>query len=92
MVGASRGEKPDRAGILAGDGGSLTFYLDGVKQDITASNGGTVANVTSDNAGSLSIGKTTFASQYYHAHQADYTHMAWVFAETSLIDALLTQL
>ncbi|MDD4913504.1 MAG: ATP-binding protein [Methylococcales bacterium] len=35
------------------------------------------------------IGKTTLAAHYYHKHRSNYKHMAWVFAETSLLDALL---
>src|SRR3954463_331603 len=36
------------------------------------------------------IGKTTLASRYYLTYQDEYQHLAWVFAETSLLDALLT--
>ena len=36
------------------------------------------------------IGKTTFASRYYHTYQDEYIHLGWVFAENSLLDALLT--
>jgi hypothetical protein len=36
------------------------------------------------------IGKTTFASRYYHTYQDEYIHLGWVFAEKSLLDALLT--
>ncbi|NTV47922.1 MAG: ATP-binding protein, partial [Chlorobiales bacterium] len=36
------------------------------------------------------IGKTTFASKYYYAYHEDYCHLAWVFAEKSLLDAVLT--
>ena len=36
------------------------------------------------------IGKTTFASRYYHAYQEEYVHIGWVFAQESLRDALLT--
>jgi len=36
------------------------------------------------------IGKTTVAARYYFAYQDDYQHLAWVFAERSLLDALLT--
>ena len=35
------------------------------------------------------IGKTTFASRYYHTYLDEYIHLGWVFAETSLLDALL---
>ena len=35
------------------------------------------------------IGKTTFASQYYYQFYDKYTHLAWVFAEKSLLEALL---
>ncbi len=36
------------------------------------------------------IGKTTLAAHYYRSYQQDYQHMAWLFAEYSLLDALLT--
>ncbi|MGZ4957465.1 MAG: NB-ARC domain-containing protein [Methylobacter sp.] len=36
------------------------------------------------------IGKTTLAGHYYSLYQQDYQHMAWVFAEDSLLNALLT--
>jgi len=36
------------------------------------------------------IGKTTFASKYYHTYLDEYIHLGWVFAETSLLDSLLT--
>ncbi|MDX1943759.1 MAG: NB-ARC domain-containing protein, partial [Saprospiraceae bacterium] len=36
------------------------------------------------------IGKTTIALRYYFTYQNDYQHLAWVFAEQSLLDALLT--
>ena len=36
------------------------------------------------------IGKTTLASKYYQAYHKEYTHLAWVFAEKSLHDAILT--
>jgi tetratricopeptide (TPR) repeat protein len=36
------------------------------------------------------IGKTTIASKYYQAYQAEYSHLAWVFAEKNLRDAMLT--
>jgi len=36
------------------------------------------------------IGKTTFAAKYYHTYADEYTHSAWVFAENSIRDALLT--
>ena len=36
------------------------------------------------------IGKTTFASRYYHTYQDEYIHLGWVFTEKSLLDALLT--
>ncbi|MEX2514001.1 MAG: NB-ARC domain-containing protein [Cyclobacteriaceae bacterium] len=35
------------------------------------------------------IGKTTFASKYYYQNVDNYTHMAWVFAEKGLAEALL---
>ena len=36
------------------------------------------------------IGKTTLASKYYQAYHQEYNHLAWVFAEKSLPDAILT--
>lgn len=36
------------------------------------------------------IGKTTFASGYYHTYLNEYINLGWVFAETSLLDSLLT--
>ena len=36
------------------------------------------------------IGKTTLAAHYYRTFEKDYRHLAWVFAERSLLDALLT--
>ncbi len=36
------------------------------------------------------IGKTTLASKYYQAYHEKYTHLAWVFAEKSLPEAILT--
>ncbi len=36
------------------------------------------------------IGKTTLAAKYYHHYADQYAHCAWVFAEKSLSDALLT--
>ena len=36
------------------------------------------------------IGKTTLAAKYYQTYQDDYIHLAWVFAEKSLLEALLT--
>ncbi|MCI0513540.1 NB-ARC domain-containing protein, partial [candidate division KSB1 bacterium] len=36
------------------------------------------------------IGKTTLAARYYCDYQAAYQHLAWIFAERSLQDALLT--
>jgi hypothetical protein len=35
------------------------------------------------------IGKTTFASRYYHRYADGYSHMASVFAEKGLAEALL---
>lgn len=35
------------------------------------------------------IGKTTFASKYYYRYAEEYSHMAWVFAEKGLAEALL---
>jgi hypothetical protein len=36
------------------------------------------------------IGKTTIASKYYQVYHEEYNHLAWVFAEKSLRDAILT--
>ena len=36
------------------------------------------------------IGKTTLAAKYFERYIDDYTHLAWVFAERNLRDALLT--
>lgn len=36
------------------------------------------------------IGKTTLAAKYWEAYQDQYSHVAWVFAGNSLLDALLT--
>nr|WKN39715.1 NB-ARC domain-containing protein [Tunicatimonas sp. TK19036] len=36
------------------------------------------------------IGKTTLAARYYYTYQKEYAHLAWVFAERSLAEALLT--
>jgi len=36
------------------------------------------------------IGKTTLAAQYYRRYSDEYTHLAWVFAENSIADALLS--
>lgn len=36
------------------------------------------------------IGKTTIAAQYYHTYSKDYTHLAWVFAEPTFADAMLS--
>jgi len=36
------------------------------------------------------IGKTTLASKYYQTYHEEYAHLAWVFAEKSLHDAILT--
>ena len=36
------------------------------------------------------IGKTTLASKYYQEYHEEYIHLAWVFAEKSLRDAILT--
>ena len=36
------------------------------------------------------IGKTTLAAKYYHTYTQQYAHLAWIFAEKSLLDALLT--
>ena len=35
------------------------------------------------------IGKTTLASRYYHQYCHEYTHLAWVFANTGIQDAML---
>ena len=39
--------------------------------------------------GNGGMGKTTLASQYYHRHQKDYQHLAWLFSEQSIEGALL---
>ena len=36
------------------------------------------------------IGKTTLAARYYRTYMETYAHLAWVFSENSLADALLT--
>ncbi|MEZ4884215.1 MAG: NB-ARC domain-containing protein [Chitinophagales bacterium] len=36
------------------------------------------------------MGKTTLASHYYHQNADRYRHLAWVFAEKSIAEALLT--
>ncbi|MEO1626783.1 MAG: AAA family ATPase, partial [Bacteroidota bacterium] len=36
------------------------------------------------------IGKTSLAARYYHDHQDEYDHLAWVFVEHKLVDALLS--
>ena len=36
------------------------------------------------------MGKTTLASEYYHRNAHRYRHLAWVFAERSIAEALLT--
>jgi len=36
------------------------------------------------------IGKTTFASHYYNRYSDQYSHRAWVFAESGVVDAMLT--
>ncbi len=35
------------------------------------------------------IGKTTLAAKYWQRYEADYRHLAWVFAQSSILDALL---
>ncbi|MCH6235922.1 tetratricopeptide repeat protein [Cognataquiflexum rubidum] len=35
------------------------------------------------------IGKTTFVSKYYYKFASEYSHMAWVFADKGLQDAIL---
>jgi hypothetical protein len=35
------------------------------------------------------MGKTTLAAKYFETYHKHYTHLAWVFAEASLLDALL---
>ncbi len=35
------------------------------------------------------VGKTSIASKYYHTYQEEYAHVAWVFKENSIADALL---
>jgi len=39
--------------------------------------------------GSGGTGKTTFVSKYFYTYHEEYTHLAWVFAEKSLLEALL---
>lgn len=36
------------------------------------------------------IGKTTIAARYFFSQQDAYTHLAWIYAEKSLLDALMT--
>jgi len=36
------------------------------------------------------IGKTSLASRYYHAYQAEYAHVAWLLSEKNIANALLT--
>ncbi len=36
------------------------------------------------------IGKTTLAAHYYSSYEDHYQHLAWVFAEDNLLDAVLT--
>lgn len=36
------------------------------------------------------IGKTALAAHYYNKYADQYSHLAWIFAEKSLPDALLT--
>jgi tetratricopeptide (TPR) repeat protein len=36
------------------------------------------------------IGKTALAAHYYNKYADQYSHLAWIFAEKSLLDALLT--
>jgi hypothetical protein len=36
------------------------------------------------------MGKTTLAAQYWHLHEARYTHLAWVFADSGVGNALLS--
>ncbi|MES0491512.1 MAG: tetratricopeptide repeat protein [Leptospirales bacterium] len=36
------------------------------------------------------FGKTTFASHYYDRYSEKYIHRAWVFAESGVVDAMLT--
>jgi tetratricopeptide (TPR) repeat protein len=35
------------------------------------------------------IGKTTLAAKYWQRYEGDYAHLAWVFAQNSILDALL---
>ncbi|AEE48012.1 NB-ARC domain-containing protein [Haliscomenobacter hydrossis] len=35
------------------------------------------------------VGKTSIASKYFHTYQEEYAHVAWVFKENSIADALL---
>lgn len=36
------------------------------------------------------IGKTTVAAHYSHQYRTHYAHLAWVFAQSSLVDTILT--
>jgi len=40
--------------------------------------------------GNGGMGKTTIASRYYYKYQEEYQHLAWVYSEKSMLDALLT--
>ncbi len=40
--------------------------------------------------GNGGIGKTTLAARYFHQYADDYKHLAWVFAENGIFNALLT--
>ncbi len=35
------------------------------------------------------VGKTSLAAQYFHNHHQEYKHLAWVYTENNLTDALL---
>lgn len=43
-------------------------------------------------SGEGGLGKTTLASEYYHAYQDEYKHVAWVFSEKNIRSALLSNL
>lgn len=43
-------------------------------------------------SGEGGLGKTSLASEYYHAYQQDYQHTAWILSENNIADALLTSL
>ena len=35
------------------------------------------------------IGKTSLAAKYWEIYKENYKHLAWIFAQSSLLDALL---